>query len=184
MKSFELVLNNEKERQYRTIASLIILVNIFFFIWLAMADREVRVKAIGTAIIVLAGLVLRNYYKKFPGMAISIFFIVLFYLERGYWQFALVIGGLALLYIISVRRLIVKVSEQHIIYPSFPKREIGWNELNNLILKDGLLSIDFKNNRLAQSMIKANGSDTLDEKEFNEFCKTRLDLSQASGGNV
>ncbi|MEO5892804.1 MAG: hypothetical protein ABIQ31_21320 [Ferruginibacter sp.] len=44
-----------------------------------------------------------------------------------------------------------------------------WNEFSNIILKDNLLTIDFKNNKLIQVSIDESKM-TIDEKEFNEFC--------------
>jgi hypothetical protein len=75
------------------------------------------------------------------------------------------------LYNLSKRKLKVSFANQ-IIYPSFPTRIIQWNELNNVILKDGLLTIDFKNNKIIQQLIKH--SNAINEKEFNEFCKQQL----------
>jgi hypothetical protein len=175
MKTFELVLKNEKEKQYRILALFIIIVNVLFFTWLAITDRELRIKAILTSIIVIAGILVPYYLKRLSAIGISIVFIVLFYLEIGYWQVAIVIAILSLMYVISARQLVVFVSDEHITYPSFPKKEIVWNDLNNLILKDGLLSIDFKNNKLAQAIVlnDKNNAD-VDEKEFNEFCQIHL----------
>jgi hypothetical protein len=41
------------------------------------------------------------------------------------------------------------------------------------MIKDGLLTIDFKNNRIIQQQI-ANISSGIDEKEFNDFCRQQL----------
>ena len=57
----------------------------------------------------------------------------------------------------------------------FPKRIIIWEELQNVILKDGLLTIDFKNNMIIQSEILPAESNFINEAEFNEFCRSRLE---------
>ena len=67
----------------------------------------------------------------------------------------------------------VTINEGQITYPSFPKRKIQWNELNNIILKDGLFTIDFKNDNLIQQMIEDRAG-SINEKEFNEFCQQQL----------
>ena len=46
-------------------------------------------------------------------------------------------------------------------------------DLNNVILKDDLLTLDFKNNRLLQLLVTSTETD-INEKEFNEFCKVKL----------
>lgn len=42
-----------------------------------------------------------------------------------------------------------------------------WGELNNIILKDNLITFDFKNNKLLQLNITENN---IDENSFNTFC--------------
>jgi hypothetical protein len=57
----------------------------------------------------------------------------------------------------------------------FPKK-INWNELNNVVIKDDLLTIDFKNN----SLFQAYTDDVEDEDyevgddEFNAYCREIL----------
>ena len=75
--------------------------------------------------------------------------------------------------ILAHRKLKLTVSENKIDYPSFPRKVIEWNEITNLVLKDGLVTIDFKNNKLIQQLIDEKKM-TIDEKEFNDFCKQQL----------
>jgi hypothetical protein len=71
---------------------------------------------------------------------------------------------------VSRRKLTVLVFEDRIIYPSFPKRTIEWQELNNVILKDGWLTIDLKNNKVFQNEIMSPTS----EIDFNGFCEDQI----------
>ena len=95
------------------------------------------------------------------------------WIVAGYW----VVGVLNILFMIlhigALQKPIVSINESQVIYPSFPKKKIDWQELSNLIIKDGLLTIDFKNNRIIQQQI-ADISSTIDEKEFNDFCRQQL----------
>jgi hypothetical protein len=50
---------------------------------------------------------------------------------------------------------------------------ITWQELNNVVLKDGLLTVDLKNNRIIQTEILNSQGDP-SEAEFNEFCRQRM----------
>ena len=45
-----------------------------------------------------------------------------------------------------------------------------WNEFNNVVIKDGLLTFDFKNNRVKYIAIE----EVVDEIKFNEYCKKQL----------
>ncbi len=67
----------------------------------------------------------------------------------------------------------LKADEKGISFNSFPKREYAWNELNNLVIRDGLLTVDYKTNKIFQKETDLKVS-VEDEKEFNEFCKERL----------
>ena len=71
------------------------------------------------------------------------------------------------------KKLVVHVTDNTIVVPYVVQKEVTWNELNNVILKDGLLTIDFKNNRLFQHII-LNSDEDINEKEFNEFCRQQL----------
>ncbi|MBS1601466.1 MAG: hypothetical protein JST42_02275, partial [Bacteroidetes bacterium] len=57
-------------------------------------------------------------------------------------------------------------------------RRFTWTDFNNIILKDGLLTLDFKNNRLLQREVADDeDEDDADEEEFNMFCRQRLAVS-------
>lgn len=79
---------------------------------------------------------------------------------------------IVLLFKISTRPLEIKVNKEIISYPSFPVQKISWNELNNIILKDGLLTIDLKNNKVYQ--LYPEETKPVDEAAFNLFCKQML----------
>jgi membrane-bound ClpP family serine protease len=57
------------------------------------------------------------------------------------------------------------------------KRMIGsseyqWKQLSNIILKDNLLTIDFKNNKVLQ--LEVDQTSGVDEKIFNAFCSDKI----------
>jgi hypothetical protein len=81
--------------------------------------------------------------------------------------------ALVMLYYIAKRILRVVFWESEIIYPAWPVRKISWKELNNVILKDSILTIDLKNNKLIQQSIDEIKT-SVNEKEFNEFCRQQL----------
>jgi hypothetical protein len=45
-----------------------------------------------------------------------------------------------------------------------------------MIIRDGLLTLDFKNNKLIQALVIVQENESaLDEKEFNDFCRAQLE---------
>ncbi len=49
----------------------------------------------------------------------------------------------------------------------------AWADVENMVSKDGLLTLDLKSNKLIQSEFES-GVVEIDENEFNHFCKTKL----------
>ena len=74
---------------------------------------------------------------------------------------------------IAHKKLVVHITNNTIIVPYMFQKEVNWDEVNNVILKDGLLTIDFKNNKLFQHII-LNSDEDISEKEFNDFCEEQL----------
>jgi len=64
-------------------------------------------------------------------------------------------------------------SEDSIVFNSFPKKRYNWNEIKNVVLKDNILTVDFKNNKLVQKETEEEVSMEV-EAEFNEFCRKQL----------
>jgi len=54
------------------------------------------------------------------------------------------------------------------------KRRYDWGYFNNIVLKDGLLTLDFKNDRLFQKEVMDEEEGDADEDEFNDYCRQQL----------
>jgi hypothetical protein len=78
---------------------------------------------------------------------------------------------LFLLYTITLQKIIYNFDSSLIKQKNFPWKKYHWNELSNVIIKDNLLTMDFKNNKLMQGEII---TDEINEAEFNEFAKRHL----------
>jgi hypothetical protein len=177
MQIFNLELKNEKVKQYKLFALLIIFLNVAVLTILAIMNDATRYRSFGAALLVILLFIIRGYLKRknrrYSVTAAAAAVITVGYLSLQLWWPALVMVVLAALYTISVRKLIVSVNAVYVIYPSLTKKIIGWNELSNVILKDGLLTIDFRNNKIIQHLIE--DMDGFNEKDFNEFCRVHLD---------
>lgn len=61
-----------------------------------------------------------------------------------------------------------------IAFNTFPRKKITlWHELNNVVLRDGLITLDYKDNKLMQKEVDDDVSPQL-EAEFNNFCSCML----------
>jgi hypothetical protein len=103
-----------------------------------------------------------------------------YFWSKGYSLVALshaILAGVIILFLIYLRRReygeTIIVSPSNVILPGLlGQRIINWNELTNLIKRDDLLTLDFKDNKLLQVYII--DGDDVSENEFNQFCQEQL----------
>ena len=87
-------------------------------------------------------------------------------------------GAIMLLWIYTKRKEggeTIVISEANIILPGWiQQRIVEWNEITNVVKKDDLLTIDFKNNKLLQVQISS--VDDVNQDAFNRFCQQQLSM--------
>ena len=64
-------------------------------------------------------------------------------------------------------------NDEGITFNTFPFKNYFWLELNNVMLKDNMLTLDFADNKIIQKETETDVSPET-EKEFNEFCRVQL----------
>ena len=72
----------------------------------------------------------------------------------------------------------IAIDPTGIVVNTFPKKYYPWTAIQNMLIKDDYITIDFKNNQLIQKQINEAVSDAV-MQEFNSFCDTQLKASQA-----
>jgi hypothetical protein len=152
MASFIITLPNEKEKSYRRIANFIFILNgtliASTLVTTSLSKIQQAVAGISLLLIISTLIIALAKDKRRNSELISLLSFltsIIYWALLGFWWVAITMALLILLYTISIRKLIVTINANQIIYPSWPKRKIHWQGLNNIILKDGLLTIDFKN---------------------------------------
>ena len=93
------------------------------------------------------------------------------------FPFGLIMIALAYLGYLATQPEEIGFGTDRIIVKKLFKRTIEWNELSNAMIKDGLLTLDFKNNKLFQAETdddENNDEYDASEEEFNDFCKAHL----------
>jgi hypothetical protein len=66
-------------------------------------------------------------------------------------------------------------SAEQIVLNTLIKKKISWSELDSVILKDGILTLNFKNNRIFQKEVPDENESDADEQEFNRYCREQLE---------
>ena len=64
-------------------------------------------------------------------------------------------------------------STDHVTRNSFPKKTYEWVAIDNVIIRDNLFTLDFRNNVIIQKELDV-PVDTATQEEFNAFCKNKL----------
>jgi lysylphosphatidylglycerol synthetase-like protein (DUF2156 family) len=73
------------------------------------------------------------------------------------------------------RPLEIGFDKDRVVINTLIRQRHDWTVFNNIILKDGLLTLDFKSNRLMQKEVaEDDDEDDADEDEFNAYCRERL----------
>lgn len=103
------------------------------------------------------------FFKPFEFTWLGILFIVIALLEKQA-KFPQEIG----------------FDEEGVTTNSVPSRFYPWTDLKNVLIKDNLLTIDFKSNRLYQKEIQNKVPKTMEE-EFNSFCQRKLTQITSQG---
>ncbi len=181
MKPFELTLKNDKLKQYDRIAFFIIIINLALFIYLFISSeiKSIRIAAIVGSILIIIALAIEYFLIKIkknedsPYKMYAEYAIGFAWLQMEFWWIAAATFVLGTLYLIAKRPLLVSILKDKISYPSFPKKNLAWADLNNIVLKDGLLTIDLKNNHFIQQAIDETKT-SVNEQEFNDFCREQL----------
>lgn len=186
MQQFELLIKNDKAGLYKKLALFMVILSLAVFGLFVFYSDELlkRLAAIGAIALILGFFIFKRLTTfgkntKYEFERASFFIIIAALAVMNWWLPAAIFLGLLLLYQISQRQLLVSVSASSVVYPSYPKKEIAWDELNNVVLKDDLLTLDLKNNSIIQQLIKII-KPAVDEHEFNDFCRAQLKSAVAA----
>ena len=178
MERIELILKNVKLKSYHRISWILAFINVAtqVFVTFTSTSEQYKIPITILLLVVLIFLAMARMSKfsflsekKYTLMAFLAISIA--WIKWDLYWVVLLNAFVYVLYIYSIRNFEVTLLPDKIIYPSFPEREITWNELQNVVLKDGILTIDFKNDKLIQNEIEFTG---LDEQKINEFCRKHL----------
>lgn len=119
-------------------------------------------------------IILEKRKTKRLTLDVALICIALFWIAKGDYAIAVVILLFAAIGFYTNRRLVATFSDDNIFYPSFISKTYSWSEISNVILKDDVLTIDLKSNKLLQTTLPVTSSEGIDEKEFNAFCQQQL----------
>jgi hypothetical protein len=175
MPKFIIALKNKKQKTYITISWLIIALNFISLVYVGTTRSanlpDIPFYAAGLLLIIFFfKLFSKNEAIENDCIILSFSLTIIAWAVLKFYLVAILVLVLFLVQDITRRRLVILVYDDRIIYPSFPKKTLIWKDMNNAILKDGILTIDLKSDKIFQDEIESPTS----EMEFNEFCEIHL----------
>ncbi len=185
--SYAFLVRDKKYQAYKRIASFLFLINAVFFAFLAYTATD-DLRRLSLPVIALVLLVYAIYHwKKKPRKEKSYF--LAYALIAATWILATDFPFLAVAYLLLAwlqyrleNDLRFTFSETGVTVDRLFRSNYEWSVFHNIVLKDGLLTLDFRDNRIIQvepdwehfrqaSDIKEYAAT---EREFNDFCKAQL----------
>ena len=182
MDKFTIALPNDKIKTYRMLLLLISLINIVMLIMFKLrvpTDSLTGFVIFGSIGAASAPLLLWLFMKKNDERQSRYRIVGTLVSSIGWFVLGYVLAGLSLIVVsllalMAIRKLLVIVDHAGIVYPSIPVQKLDWSEVDNLLLKDSILTIDLKNNKLMQFRITEIDNSALDERAFNTFVTEQL----------
>ncbi|HEV3252447.1 MAG TPA: hypothetical protein VGZ71_15915 [Puia sp.] len=99
----------------------------------------------------------------------------LFWLGMPYFQWMLIpFFFFALLEAQAKYPLEIGFCADGIVLNSLFKKKFPWTSFQSVILKDGLLTLDFRDNKLIQKEVLDDDEPDAQEDEFNDYCRGKL----------
>jgi uncharacterized membrane protein YhaH (DUF805 family) len=177
---YVVILKKNSERATDVLSVLLCLFSALNFLYIQTRARQVNYILLVVALVILAGLVINlvaSRRKKAP-------------VRYRYWLLTAAVGWiglttmpwmaaffflLAFLEYQTKRPLEIGFDRDRVVINSLVKKRFAWEDFNNVVLKDGLLTLDFRNNKLLQKEVADDDDEEdADEEEFNMYCRERL----------
>src|SRR5436190_19260845 len=181
---YTFIIKDKKYNGYKKIASFLYLINAIVLAAFGFQSISVSNKLLlfFVSFITIAYAFYNWYYKQKKERSFIIIYLLIaiaWIIGTAYWYFGLIIVVLLLLQLRMEKDLTITISSNDLIIDGFLKKDHQWKEFNNVVIKDGLLTLDFINNKVFQvepewdkTQIKKTYPEF--EKEFNEFCRQQL----------
>jgi len=134
-----------------------------------------------SSLFVLIGLIASNFVDKRKKKKISFTTILVcagiglnIFTATEYVGSLLILAGIIEKYLSKNKE--IGFSKAGIVMSGLFPKEISWSDLNNVVIKDDLLTMDFKNNKVFQDYTDDEEDEEyeVESEEFNEYCLGRL----------
>ena len=123
------------------------------------------------------------YFLKYRNSTMGTFSLILALLYANFWSKYVSVFAMLLFIAVYLFATLLKRTKTTVSFSInggqlsrlYNKALISWHELDNVVLKDNLLTIDYKNNKIMQFEI-IDDKNPVDEKTFNLYCAEKINF--------
>lgn len=182
---YVVILKRGSDKAIDLISILLCIFTALNFLYAQMHTDHINYFLLLAAVIILAGVIFNILTARKNRTSVRYKYLLLIagvgWIGMPYlvWLSVLFVG-LTFLEYQAKYPLEIGVSDDRVVINTLIKQRHDWSAFNNIILKDGLLTLDFKSNRLIQKEVVDDDEDDADEDEFNAYCQERLKAADRS----
>lgn len=181
---FKLILKDTNEKAYHVFFWFLFCLHLLVAGVFALRDSN---KTVVTGCCIFIGiylfiLIFNQVARKRPldifkySIVVYLIHVALWVLLAAYVALAVVVLLMVFTEIIRKRKTFISFTEDGIVFQQIlTSKKYDWLQMDNIILKDGLLTVDFKNNHLLQVEVTGEEGASI-EQLFNTFCRRLLHL--------
>ena len=174
MESIDLLIKNDRQKKYLILGWGVLIFHTAYFLFLVA--HGLKPGLMGLLFIALAFvyrliLYITQKRKIHPDQFFYYLMAAVWAISENYLLAAIILI-MGILYESASRQITLTFTKEKIKKHPFPVKYYHWEELDNVILKDDILTLDFKNNKIMQAEIE--NSEKVNEKDFNDFARARM----------
>ncbi len=179
MAKYQIVLPNEKAKAYNRISLLVLAINLLafglsFFKPHALAGYIAAMLMMFIISFTFFLYISKNMRLQNKATVIAIGLSAIAWLLLGDYLLMFLMALVAAVSFYTLQDPILRIMDEGIAYPSFPKKFFKWAEVKQVLLKDNILSLDMNNNSLLQFTLPAENIAHIDVVSFNRFCASKV----------
>lgn len=182
------VLKNQSVKLFNYFGLMLNLASCIFFIKeFAFVDEKNFFLLAGIALVI--GIIIWNVVRAGKGKRVfydrAFLVSALLWVKMPYMEWLFIAFILLALLDYQVKfPLEIGFSESQVVFNYLLKKKYSWSKVSNVVLKDGMLTIDFHNNRILQREVEDDIDDEdVSEEEFNDYCRQQLVKQKAEMKN-
>ncbi len=178
MYNYAIQIPNNRIKTYKVVTFIILTLNFlgFGFVFLQTGATAAVLAIVALVLNAVPWLyyLLNKKHIKPPVIEITLIASALLWIYFGNIWMGIFLLLFAVMSFFSNKKTVILFDEAGIVYPSFPVKKYVWIDVEQIVWKDDILTIDLKDNKLLQFYIEKDFAEGFDWMGFNKWCAKKL----------